>query len=176
MEASSQPSRMNGSRLSSADRPTGLDAEALRRRLARLAWLLDSSIPIPGLGWRIGVDALIGLVPGLGDALGAALSGWIILQAWRLGVSRAVLARMLGNVGLEAVVGVIPVLGDLFDMGWKANVHNVRLLEGFLERPRRSAVGGRLFVAGVAAVLVGLALFSLALGFVLARFLLSASA
>jgi hypothetical protein len=147
--------------------------EALRRSLARLAWILDSSIPIPGLGWRIGVEALLGLVPGVGDALGVGLSAWIVFQAWRLGVPRGVLARMLGNVALEAAVGVVPVLGDLFDMGWKANVRNVRLLEAHLVRPRRAALEGRLFVVAVLAALAGLVLLSLALGFALGRLLLA---
>lgn len=97
-------------------------------RLRRLAWLLDSSIRIPGTRWTVGIDALIGLVPGLGDAVGVLLSSYIVYQAARLGATRGVLARMVLNIAIEGLVGAIPILGDLFDAGFKANQRNIRLL------------------------------------------------
>lgn len=103
-----------------------------RRRLRRLAWLLDSSIRLPG-GFRIGVDSVIGLVPGVGDLVGAGLSSYILLQAARMRVGSGVLGRMAGNVLLELVVGSIPLVGDLFDMAFKANQRNVALLEAHLD-------------------------------------------
>lgn len=103
-------------------------------RLRRLSRILDSAIPLPG-GYRIGMDGIIGLIPGIGDTIGSAFSGYIILEAARLGASTPMLLRMVFNVLLESVIGVVPVLGDLFDFAWKANEKNVRLLETQLDRP-----------------------------------------
>src|SRR5258706_3241657 len=100
--------------------------ERVRERLTRHAWLLDSSIPIPGTGLSIGIDALIGLFPVLGDLIGVALSGYLITEAHRLGASRAVLARMAFNVAAEGVVGMVPVPGDGFHAAWKANPPKLR--------------------------------------------------
>jgi hypothetical protein len=102
--------------------------------LRRLAWWLDDAFPIPGTRQRIGFDALIGLIPGVGDTIGALLSTYIIVEAARRGASVWTVARMLGNVGLETVLGAIPILGDLFDVVFKANQRNVTLLEATLER------------------------------------------
>lgn len=102
--------------------------------LERYAWVLDSSIRLPG-GYRIGLDGLIGLVPGVGDALGALLSSYIIGSALRMGVPRTVIARMTLNVALETVVGAIPIFGDLFDFMYKANRRNVVLLQEYSENP-----------------------------------------
>jgi len=100
----------------------------VRERLRRLAWLLDSSIPVPGTRWTVGIDALIGLVPVLGDVAGMLLSSYILLEAVRLGAPKRVLARMALNIAVEGLVGSIPLLGDLFDAGFKANQRNIRLL------------------------------------------------
>lgn len=101
--------------------------ERLRRRLRRIAHLMDSSIRVPGTRYRVGLDALIGLIPGVGDAAGLAVSAYVVLAARRLGVPRRTLARMAANVGVDALVGSIPVLGDVFDLGFKANRRNLRL-------------------------------------------------
>lgn len=101
---------------------------AVRERLRRLAWLLDSSIRVPGTRWTVGIDALIGLVPVLGDAAGVLLSSYIVFEAARLGASKGVLARMALNIAVEGLVGAVPLLGDLFDAGFKANQRNIRLL------------------------------------------------
>ena len=118
-----------------------------RARLEFLAWLLDSSIPIPGTRFTVGVDALVGLVPLLGDLIGVALSGYIIAEANRLGAPRALLARMAFNVTVDGIVGLVPFLGDAFDAGWKANQKNVRLLGAWLDHPHRAGRGNRAFVA-----------------------------
>jgi hypothetical protein len=104
-----------------------------RRRVQRLARLMDSSIRLPG-GFRIGIDGLVGLVPGVGDIAAAGVSFYIVAQAARAGVPAGVLARMVVNVALDAVVGAIPVLGDLFDFAFKANLRNARLMEEYLDR------------------------------------------
>jgi hypothetical protein len=96
--------------------------------------LLDSAFLIPGTRYRFGFDALVGLVPGLGDAVGAVFSGYIILQASRLGAPRSVVTRMIANVAVDTLVGAIPLLGDLFDVAWKSNLRNVALLESYLRQ------------------------------------------
>lgn len=139
------------------------DARAVRERLSRFAWLLDSSIPIPGTGWRIGLDALIGLVPGLGDVLGVLFSSYILREAARLGAPKSTLIRMAVNVAVEGFVGMIPFAGDVFDAAWKANQRNVRLLNAWLERPARTKAVSRAFVFVLVAALIALIV---AIGFV----------
>lgn len=90
--------------------------------------MLDNSIHVPGTRWRIGVDGLIGLVPGVGDLLGALISGYVLTEAARAGASMSLILRMGLNVALETLVGAVPVIGDLFDFAYKANARNVRLL------------------------------------------------
>jgi hypothetical protein len=149
------------------------DARATRERLRSLAWLLDSSIAIPGTRLTVGLDALIGLFPVLGDLIGVLLSSYILSEAARLGTPKVVLWRMAFNVGVEGVVGIIPFAGDVFDAAWKANQRNVRLLDAWIERPgkaeRSSRLFGALLILGVAAFLVLLG----TLGFLLVRWLFS---
>lgn len=119
--------------------PTTTAAERLRR----FAWLLDELFRIPGTQQRVGLDALIGLVPGIGDTIGALLSTYIILEAARRGASIWTVTRMLANVGVETVFGAVPLLGDLFDVVFKANRRNIALLGETLERdaPPRDPTG-----------------------------------
>lgn len=125
------------------------------RSSQRLSWLLDSSIPLPG-GFRIGLDGLLGLIPGVGDAIGGGLSTWILYQAYKLGVPKVVLARMMINILIDAVVGAIPFFGDLFDFFWKANLKNVALLDSYRYSPvqttRRSAASTAVFFVGVVVI------------------------
>jgi hypothetical protein len=102
------------------------------RWIRRLAYLLDNSIRIPGIGYRIGIDPIIGLIPGAGDAIGTILSLYIVLVANRMGVSRKTLLRMVYNIGVDALVGAVPIFGDILDAAWKANVKNVALLDAYL--------------------------------------------
>ena len=143
------------------------DLRATRERLRQLAWLLDSSIPIPGTRFSVGLDALIGLLPFLGDLVGVLLSTYVLGEAARLGAPKSVLMRMSFNVGLEGLVGIVPLAGDAFDAVFKANQRNVRLLEAWLEEPRRTARSSRLLgaaiVAGAALLVFALAFASIAL-------------
>lgn len=103
-------------------------AEARKARLVALAKLMDNAFEVPGLGVRFGLDGLIGLLPGAGDAISAAISLYIVYEAKRLGATRGQLARMVGNILIDTAVGAIPVLGDLVDIGFKANVRNLRIM------------------------------------------------
>lgn len=101
-------------------------------RLRRIAQLYDAGIRIPGTRLTIGLDPLIGLIPGLGDLIGAGIAIWIVAEAAQLGVSGLVLLRMGLNIAIDTLGGAIPVAGDVFDALWKANLKNVRLLERHL--------------------------------------------
>ena len=125
----------------------GDDPGSAIKRVRVLARLLDNSMTIPGLGWKFGLDAIIGLIPVIGDMVGGVLASYIVLEAARARVSSFTLARMLLNVGIDTLFGAIPGLGDLFDAAWKANIKNVALLEGHLvagaqvDREKRSVMG-----------------------------------
>lgn len=106
-------------------------------RIDRLATLLDTRFVIPFTKFRFGADSLIGLAPGVGDAVTTALSLYIVYEAHKLGVPKHVLARMLGNVAIDGLIGVVPVAGDVFDVLWRANRRNVRILREHLERAGR---------------------------------------
>jgi hypothetical protein len=108
------------------------------RRLERLAVVLDSAIVVPGTRFRFGVDAVLGLFPGGGDVVGAALSGYIIVEAARLGLPASALARMVANVVADTALGAIPIAGELFDAYWKANLRNIAILR---EHVSRTATG-----------------------------------
>lgn len=110
------------------------------QRLRRLSHLLDNAIRIPGTGYRIGLDPIIGLIPGGGDTVGMVLSSAIVMEAARMGASKAVLQQMVFNILLETVAGTVPVAGDIFDVTWKSNVRNIALLEDHLHiaRPTRA--------------------------------------
>ena len=103
-------------------------------RLDRLATLLDTALIIPGTNIRFGLDGLIGLIPGIGDAITTALSAYLIYEAHRLGAPGHVLARMIANVAVDGLVGAVPLVGDAFDVLWRANRRNMRLLREWAER------------------------------------------
>ncbi|MDQ5873048.1 MAG: DUF4112 domain-containing protein [Acidobacteriota bacterium] len=119
----------------------------------KLAWLMDRSIPIGR--WKIGLDGIIGLVPGFGDLVGAVISGVIVAAGIRAGLPRSAIARMVANVGIEAVVGIVPFLGDLFDMAFKANTRNVEIYREAL-RGGRDRRKDSLFVVGILLALLAI--------------------
>jgi hypothetical protein len=94
--------------------------------IEQIAWIMDGFIQLPG-GYRIGLDPIVGLIPGLGDMLGAAVSSIIVVQAHRAGIPKPTLLRMVANVGVDAVIGAIPFLGDFFDFAFKVNQKNLEL-------------------------------------------------
>jgi Domain of unknown function (DUF4112) len=103
-------------------------------RLDALATLLDTAFIVPGTNVRFGFDALIGLVPGIGDAITTAISLYIVLEARQLGAPAHLILRMLANVVVDGFVGAVPLVGDAFDVLWRANRRNVRLLREWLVR------------------------------------------
>jgi hypothetical protein len=98
------------------------------RRLNKFAELLDDRYRIPGTNYRVGIDGLIGMVPGIGDTASALLASYVVFEAYRLKVPPSLLVRMAGNIGMDWAIGSIPIAGDLFDFAFKANRKNVRLL------------------------------------------------
>lgn len=107
------------------------------QRIERLGHLLDDSIRLPGIDYRIGYDALIGLIPGFGDAAGLLLSAYIVYEASRFGLPKQTLLRMAINVAVESFFGAVPLLGDVFDATYKANLRNLDLLHEHVGLPTR---------------------------------------
>lgn len=135
--------------------------------LRHLSWLLDDLIKIPGLGWRFGLDALIGLIPGFGDAATSLASFYILASAVRYGVPKVTILRMGINIGIDYLVGSLPLVGDLFDAWWKSNQMNVELLSKRATVSRSEARQGKLsdwlFVGLIILLLAGLAVGAAAL-------------
>jgi hypothetical protein len=144
--------------------PITTNSKAARlKRLQSLSYMLDNAIPIPGTTYRVGIDPIMGLLPGAGDLLGTVFSAYIVLEAALLGLPRASLVRMVVNILLDELVGTVPVVGDWFDFAWKANTKNMQLLEAHLAAPQSSQradwwfiillLGGLLlFVLGITAI------------------------
>lgn len=103
-------------------------------RLDALARVMDSAVQIPGTNIRMGVDAVLGLLPVVGDAISATISSYLIWEAKQMGVSKFLLARMAGNVAIDTVVGAIPFAGDIFDVAYKANMKNITLLKKHVDK------------------------------------------
>jgi hypothetical protein len=137
--------------------------------LRQITWWMDQGLRLPGTSFRFGLDPIIGLIPGLGDAAGALLSGAILLEAARHRVAHYTLLRMSGNIALDALIGAIPLLGDLFDFGWKANSKNLQLLERHLESPVEAHGSDRRYVFVVGATITLLAGALVAGGILLIR-------
>jgi len=130
--------------------------------LERLAWLMDDLIRVPGLGWRFGLDALVGLIPGFGDTATSLASFYILASAVRYRVPKITLLRMGLNIGIDYLVGSLPLVGDLFDAWWKSNQMNIALLRKRATVSAEDARSGKLsdwlFVGLIILLLLGLAL------------------
>ena len=109
-------------------------------RLEALSRLLDSAVLIPGTNQRVGIDALLGLVPGIGDLVSTALASYLIWEARQLGLPRWKIARMIGNVAADTVLGAVPLAGDVFDVFFRANRRNMRILRDHLERTGQTGI------------------------------------
>ncbi len=144
------------------------------RRFRAIATALDARWRLPGTSLRFGWDTVIGLLPGLGDGIAGAIGGYGLYAGWRLGAPLVILARMLLNLALETVIGTVPIAGDLFDLGFKGNLRNLRLLEQWHERPAATRAASRWIFIGLAAGLLLTLLLTLAVLLVLLDLLLHA--
>ena len=161
-----EDTRPNGSR--GEPRETHPRIEEAERRIATVARVLDELVTIPGTRQTIGVDSVVGLIPGFGDLASAALGAWVILEAARFRLPRVVLARMVVNTFVDFAVGVIPVIGDLFDVVFKSNSRNLALFRRHATNPQASTSQDRAFLVGVALLLVGVVWLAIvALGWLL---------
>jgi len=115
---------------------------------------LDEGIPVPGTRLRIGLDPILGVVPGFGDAAGAVLAAWIVAESIRRGVSRYTLGRIAFNIAVDAILGAVPLVGDLFDVAWKANLRNVAIIERHVSSHSTSTKADRLFVVALCGSLI----------------------
>ncbi|HEY9902919.1 MAG TPA: DUF4112 domain-containing protein [Candidatus Sericytochromatia bacterium] len=106
---------------------------ATLNRIRKLSRLMDTAIGIPGTKFRIGIDPIIGLVPGAGDIISTGFSAYIIYLATRFGLPSKDLRKMIFNIGLEAAVGTVPIVGDMFDAYYKSNIRNLAILEQHLQ-------------------------------------------
>ncbi|MGD1854859.1 MAG: DUF4112 domain-containing protein [Leptolyngbyaceae cyanobacterium] len=135
------------------------------QRLRNLSHVLDNAIAIPGLGYRVGLDPLIGVLPGGGDLMAGLISIYVVAEAARMGVPAATLGRMGFNILTEVLVGTIPMLGDFFDVVWKANARNVDLLERHIRSPAPSSQADKVFaiilIGGLLTLVLGAAALSL---------------
>ena len=106
--------------------------QAALDRIRRLSTVLDDAVRVPGTNVRVGLDPVLGIVPGAGDAIAAAISLYVVFEAYRLDAPRSMLAKMVGLLAVDAVIGSIPLLGPVFDAFWKANAWNAKSLERHL--------------------------------------------
>jgi hypothetical protein len=132
--------------------------------LERLSWLMDDLFRVPVLGWRFGLDALIGLIPGFGDTATSLVSFYILAAAVRYRVPKITLLRMGVNIGLDYIVGSLPLVGDFVDAWWKSNHKNIDLLKKratvSTDEARSGRVSDWLFVGGIILALIALAIGS----------------
>lgn len=133
------------------------DSGRALERYRSLAHALDAQWRMPGIGVRFGWDAVMGVVPGVGDAMGGLVGSYGLWVGWRLGAPAVVLARMLLNLAVETVVGSVPVAGDLFDIGFRADLKNVALLDRWLEHPHKTRRQSRWLLLGLVLTLLAVA-------------------
>ena len=147
--------------------PRRASVEGLSRReikidesLERLGWMMDDLIRIPGLNWRFGLDALVGLIPGFGDTASSLVSFYILASAVRYRVPKITLLRMGMNLGIDYLVGALPFVGDLFDAWWKSNQRNIELMQKratvSAEEAREGRISDWLFVGLIILLLIGI--------------------
>jgi hypothetical protein len=122
-----------------AELPFGRDAASVRQRVTAAEKLLERAFVIPGIGQPVGLDAVVGLVPVAGDAIGALMGLYLVWEARNLGMSKWQVARMLGNIGIDAALGVVPLIGDLFDFVYRSNSRNLKIILRHLDKHHPSS-------------------------------------
>ncbi|MDD3798041.1 MAG: DUF4112 domain-containing protein [Novosphingobium sp.] len=114
--------------------PVGNDPHAIRQRIEAMEQLLERSFVLPGINRAVGLDAIIGLVPVIGDILGAAMGAYIVWEARNLGLPKWKLWRMAGNIAVDTALGAVPVAGDLFDFLFRSNSRNLKIVKRHLDK------------------------------------------
>ena len=112
----------------------GRDPASIRRRVESLEMVLERTFVVPGLNRSVGLDAVLGLIPVVGDLIAGAMGAWLVWEARNLGMSKFQLLRMAGNVGFDTAMGAIPVVGDLFDLAFRSNRRNLRMIKKHLDK------------------------------------------
>lgn len=120
--------------------PTGTDPRSVRRRIEALEKLLERSVTVPGINRQVGLDAILGLVPVAGDIVSAAMGLYLVWEARNLGMSKWQMARMTANIGFDTMVGAVPLAGDLFDVIFRSNSRNIRIIRRHLDRHHPASV------------------------------------
>ena len=120
--------------------PVGRDPAAIRARVIALEAIMERTFVIPGINRAVGLDAIIGLIPVLGDVVGAAMGSWMIWEARNLGMSKFQLARMGGNVAFDTAIGLIPFVGDAADLLFRSNTRNLRIIKRHLDKHHPATV------------------------------------
>jgi hypothetical protein len=128
--------------MSQFDRMPGLgrDPQSVRQRLEVMETLLENALVVPGTRFRFGLDAILGVIPVVGDLISAAMGAWIVWEARNLGMSRWQLLRMSANVGVDTAIGAIPLVGDAFDFVFRSNSRNLRIIRKHLDRHHPATV------------------------------------
>ena len=134
---------------------------AVDKGLDDLAYYLDGFFRVPGTGWRFGLDALIGLIPNVGDTLTSFASFYILVAGVRYGVPKITLLRMAFNIGLDYVVGMVPFVGDAFDFVWKANKQNMDLIRTRAAGKGKGKTSDYIFVFALIALLIAILIGSI---------------
>lgn len=116
------------------DLPTGVTPTDVRRRVEAMERLLERGFTVPGTRYAVGLDAMVGLIPVIGDAIGAALGAYLVWEARNLGLPKWKLWRMIGNVGFDAAIGAVPLAGDVFDFAFRSNTRNMKIVRAHLDK------------------------------------------
>ena len=120
--------------------PIGRDPASVRRRLEAMETVLERAFVLPGINRPIGLDAIIGLIPVVGDLVTTAMGAWLVWEARNLGMSKFQLTRMAANIGIDTAVGAIPLVGDLFDFAFRSNTKNLRIIKRYLDKHHPSTM------------------------------------
>lgn len=129
----------NRARPMGLDIPTGTDPVSVRRRIEALEQLLERSFRIPGINYPVGLDSIVGLVPVVGDVVTAAMGAYAVWEAKNLGLPRWKLWRMGGNIAIDTALGAVPVVGDAFDLVFRSNTRNLRIIKRHLDKHHPAA-------------------------------------
>jgi hypothetical protein len=141
------------------------DLEKVKNQLDQIAWFLDNAFKVPGINWRFGAEALIGLIPGAGDLISGAVGLMLLFRAFQFKLPKIVILRMIVNTLLDITIGAIPFLGDIFDFIFKANSRNMAMFRQYAEQPAQSTTRHWIFIGSVAAIF-GLVVLGIVLFFV----------